>query len=84
MTEKPKITERYLRRDEAAEYLTGTYGFSVSRSWLAKLATIGGGPIYRKAGRTPIYSREDLDKWAQDRLSAPLRATGVPAHQKDN
>jgi len=70
---------RYFRRDEAASYLTETYGFPVSRAWLAKLATVGGGPVYRKAGRFPLYSKADLDTWAEGRLSEPMRATGVLA-----
>ncbi len=37
-------------------------GLACSPRWLAKLAVIGGGPIFRKAGRTPIYARADLDR----------------------
>lgn len=66
---------RYLRRREAALYIQTTFGFPCSRQWLAKLAVIGGGPIYRKAGRTPIYAPSDLDAWALERIGSPQRST---------
>ncbi len=68
-------TTRYLRRADAAAYVTSRFGFSCSRQWLAKLAVTGGGPIYRKAGRTPIYAPADLDAWARARIGAPQRST---------
>ena len=70
---------RMFRREDAAFYLTATYGFPCSKAWLAKLASVGGGPVFRKAGRVPIYSQSDLDAWAQARLSEPFRASGIPA-----
>lgn len=69
----------YFRRTDAAAYLSSTYGFPCSKAWLAALVSKGGGPVFRKAGRVPLYSKEDLDAWAQARLSAPFRASGVPA-----
>ncbi len=66
---------RFLRRADAALYVSQTYGFPCSRQWLAKLAVIGGGPMFRKAGRTPIYAPQDLDTWAKDRIGAPQRST---------
>ena len=68
---------QFLRRGDAATYIRTTYGFPCSRQWLAKLAVIGGGPIYRKAGRYPIYSISDLDEWATTRISAPRSSTSV-------
>lgn len=73
-----QLPGRLLRRADAAEYVHAHYGFPCSKQWLAKLATTGGGPAYRKAGKFPLYSVEDLDAWAQARLSAPMRATGIP------
>jgi hypothetical protein len=60
---------------DAARYVSETYGFPCSRQWLAKLAVIGGGPLFRKAGRTPIYAPQDLDAWAKNRIGAPQRST---------
>jgi hypothetical protein len=45
---------RFLRRADAAAYVTDRY-FPCSRQSLAKFAVKGGGPLYRKAGRVPIY-----------------------------
>ncbi len=66
---------RFLRRSDAANYIQTTFGFSCSRQWLAKLAVTGGGPVYRKAGRTPIYAPADLDAWARARIGEPQRST---------
>jgi hypothetical protein len=50
-------------------------GLDRAPSTLAKLAVIGGGPIFRRAGRVPLYSPEDLDAWAESLLSPPMRST---------
>jgi hypothetical protein len=67
--------ERYLRRADAAAYVSGRFGFPCSRQWLAKLAVVGGGPVFRKAGRYPIYQPADLDRWAQARIGPAQRST---------
>jgi hypothetical protein len=66
---------RYLRRQEASKYLAAVWGICRSPNTLAKLAVIGGGPIFRRAGRVPLYSAEDLDNWVASRLSPPMRST---------
>jgi hypothetical protein len=63
------------RRSNAARYIREKYGMPCSVAWLAKLACLGGGPVYRLAGRFPVYAVEDLDVWALARLSAPRRST---------
>lgn len=75
--DSPPATARYLTRAAAAHYVRATYGFPCSRQWLAKLAVVGGGPVYRKAGRTPLYAPSDLDEWATTRIGAPQRSTAV-------
>ena len=70
---------RFLRRDQAATYVTNRYGFPCSRQWLAKLAVVGGGPVFRKAGRYPIYLPDDLDRWAQARIGPAQRSTSDTA-----
>lgn len=72
-----EATTRYLRRKAAAEYVVVKWGMPCSSRWLAKLAVVGGGPVYRKAGRFPIYAPTDLDAWAEQRISAPRRSTSV-------
>ena len=66
---------RPLRRAEAATYLYETHGIRRAVGTLAKLAVIGGGPCFRVAGRTPLYSTDDLDAWADSILSPPVRST---------
>jgi hypothetical protein len=39
----------------------------------------GGGPIYRKAGKTPLYTADDLDAWAEARMSTPRKSTSALA-----
>jgi hypothetical protein len=72
-------TTRYLRRADAARYVRETWGLPCSAKWLAKLAVTGGGPIFRKAGRFPIYQPADLDAWSEARISEPRRSTSVAA-----
>ena len=66
---------RKLRRREASRYLQERYGISAKPATLAKYATLGGGPIFRRAGRFPVYDMQDLDDWAESRLSPPVRST---------
>lgn len=81
--EKPMDTQpdhlrtqpRFLLRPDAAAYVRTNYGFPCSRQWLAKLAVIGGGPVFHKAGRVPLYAPVDLDKWAMARIGGPRRST---------
>ena len=50
-----------LRTREAAAYL------GVSASFLEKLRVTGGGCVYAKIGRVVIYSKSDLDSYAESR-----------------
>ena len=58
----------YLCRADAAKYISKRYGFSCSPQWLAKLAVENVGPIFKKAGRFPVYRPADLDTWATQRV----------------
>jgi hypothetical protein len=73
------MTREYLRRPEAALYLKERYGAGSPRT-LAKLATIGGGPIYTKLGQIVLYRPADLDEWARSRMRRQL-STAVAADQ---
>lgn len=68
------MSQRYLRRAEAARHLR-EQGLPCSEKTLAKYAVIGGGPIYSKFGRYPVYIAEDLDAWAQARIGNPVSST---------
>jgi hypothetical protein len=71
----PKNT--FLSRKEAAAYLKETYGEPcfISPKTLAKLAVLGGGPVYQKFGRRVVYTPESLNVWANSRLSEERRST---------
>jgi hypothetical protein len=66
---------RRLRRIEASEYLQEVWGISRTPKTLAKLAVTGGGPIFEKDGRIPLYQPMNLDKFAREQLSQPVRST---------
>ena len=59
-----------MSRAEAASYLRETHGIPCSPASLAKYACIGGGPPFRKV---PIYSRDELDSWAERRFGGSFR-----------
>ncbi|HZQ01365.1 MAG TPA: hypothetical protein VFB13_17605 [Reyranella sp.] len=63
-----------MRRRAASDYLHQKHGVTLSVNTLAKMAVVGGGPRYRLDGRFPIYERDELDRFAADRLG-PLRTS---------
>jgi len=65
----------FLNRERAAKYLQQKYGSRTSKSTLEKMAVRGDGPIFRSLGRQPVYKPEDLDAWAQARISGPRKST---------
>jgi hypothetical protein len=67
----------FLRRIVAAQYIQDRYGLRCSKQTLAKLATMGGGPIFRSAGRTPLYAPKDLDEWALSKIGKPRTSTST-------
>jgi hypothetical protein len=66
-----------MRRADAARYIRETYGIPCVATTLAKYACIGTGPVFRKAGKFPVYSRDDLDAWARSRFSEPVQSTSA-------
>ena len=72
-------TDKLLRRKAASEYLYETHGLERAPSTLAKLAVIGGGPVFRRIGRVPLYSTSDLDDWVTSKLGPPMRSTSEAA-----
>ena len=72
-------TSRLLRRKAASEYLHEAHGIERAPSTMAKLAVTGGGPIFRRAGRVPLYAPRDLDAWVASKLSPLMHSTKEPA-----
>jgi hypothetical protein len=67
--------ERFLSRSEAAEYLTSR-GLRIAKQTLARLAaTSADGPVYRIFGSRAVYSIQDLENFAEARLSKPRRSS---------
>ena len=68
---------QFLSRKQAAAYLARK-GLSRSEKTLAKYATTGGGPKFRKFGtRQVVYSIADLDYWIEEQLSDAYCASGI-------
>ncbi|MEQ8441478.1 MAG: DNA-binding protein [Alphaproteobacteria bacterium] len=65
---------QYLRRKEAAEFLADS-GYPVAEATLAKFASVGGGPRFRRFGRFPIYEKTDLLTWAEERAGKKVNST---------
>lgn len=71
----PALRKPRLRRWEAADYLRIKHGIEVAAATLAKWATLGGGPAYQRVNRTPLYPRDELDRWAVQKLGQPVTST---------
>jgi hypothetical protein len=69
------LRKRRLRRWEASEYLLAAHGLTYSKATLAKMACVGGGPGFQRCNRTPLYPREELDAWAESKLSRVIYST---------
>ncbi|MGB3499994.1 MAG: hypothetical protein WBA44_00075 [Mesorhizobium sp.] len=64
-----------LRRRDVPAYLAERHGIDIAVATLNKMATVGGGPLMQYAGRIPLYRIEDLDAWAERRLTRPIAST---------
>jgi hypothetical protein len=72
------VKKIYKDRREAADYLTKR-GFKTTWSTLQKYGTTGGGPQYQLFGNRAVYLEQDLDSWAESKLSAPRFSTSEVA-----
>lgn len=66
---------RHIRRKAASKYLFDVHGVVRAPSTLAKYAVIGGGPVFQRMGRDPVYTPANLDAWVASQLSRPMRST---------
>ncbi len=71
-------TVHFLRRKAAGEYLKAKFGFG-SEKTLAKLASTGGGPEFRKGFGAALYEPKKLDEWALAKIGAPQTSTSDKA-----
>jgi hypothetical protein len=63
-----------LSRKQTADALSSA-GYPIAEATLASMATRGGGPLFSKFGPRVVYRWADVIKWAQHRLSKPVRST---------
>jgi hypothetical protein len=66
---------RLLPRKDAATYLSEEWGITRTAKTLAKYATVGGGPAFRKDGKHALYAPADLDAYASSTLSPLVKST---------
>lgn len=72
------MDSNFLERSQAADYLTQK-GLRITKNTLGKMATTGGGPVYQRFGLRAVYTRQNLDAWADAKLSAPRCSTSQVA-----
>jgi hypothetical protein len=65
---------RRLDTRAASAFLTAS-GYTTAPATLNKLRCIGGGPVFEKFGRRPLYSKTALLEWVRARTTHPLRST---------
>jgi hypothetical protein len=69
---------KFLRRADAARYIRDKWGLPCAPRTLAKLACISSeGPIFRLAGRFPLYDPKDLDDGAHSRHRSIASCTRI-------
>ena len=73
MDAPPNTDDRRLSVTETAQYL------KVSESYLNKLRSTGGGPVFMKFGARVVYAVADIDAWASERRRASTSDTGAEA-----
>ncbi len=72
------MNKLYLTRQESASYLSAR-GLLVTKNTLQKFATVGGGPEYSIFGNRALYTPQNLDAWAEARLTASRKSTSETA-----
>lgn len=65
--------EKGRTRCGAAAYLRTKHNQDICGATLANMASEGTGPVYRKIAGKSYYLDNDLDAWAQSRVSRPIR-----------
>jgi len=70
---------QFLRPGPAERFLQENYGFGGKKS-LDKLASVGGGPPFHKAGHARLYKPEALIEFALSKIGPPQTSTAQNAH----
>lgn len=69
-------TKVMFNRREAAAYLTSK-GYPVAAATLASWAVYGKGPNFARLGRTPLYRRDELDRWSREQTAFEANSTAA-------
>ncbi|OWV64444.1 hypothetical protein CDZ97_11265 [Mameliella alba] len=69
-----------MNTSDASAYLAREHGICRTPATLRKIRSTGGGPQFRKAGRSVIYDRSALDAWASGLLGEPVSSTAEASH----
>jgi hypothetical protein len=64
-----------MRRGELPAYLRQKFGITRSVSSFARLAVLGNGPPFYRAGRQVLYDPDDADVWARELLGKARSST---------
>lgn len=67
--------QRLYRRKAASDFIKSNFSYPCEPTTLNKLAALGGGPSYIKAGRFPLYPESELIAWVQAKMSGLKRST---------
>lgn len=59
----------------ASKYLQDAFGITFAPSTLNRLRCVGGGPGFRRVGRSVLYPEAELDSWAAAKLGAVMTST---------
>jgi hypothetical protein len=70
-------------RKATAAYVRDKFGIPCTEGSLANMASSGIGPTYRLYSSRAYYLDQDVDIWAQARISAPVRKAS-DARRRDN
>jgi hypothetical protein len=71
--------EPFMPPEVACIYLRQTWGIRRSVPSLSTYRCRGGGPAFRKAGRSVLYARVDIDTWADGLLCGAPKLRGRAA-----
>ena len=77
-----QLSAPFMTTKQAARFLSERRGVPVAAATLRKLRVIGGGPEFRKFGRLVVYAGEALVRWADSRISSPMKSTSVGVDER--
>jgi predicted DNA-binding transcriptional regulator AlpA len=64
---KKSDDKKFLRIDEAVNYLSGEFGINISKSHMYRLCSLNEVPVSR-FGSKVVFTKQDLTNWANDRI----------------